>query len=111
MKVPFLDVKSQLAPIRSEVDAAVRGIFDETSFILREGVACFEEAFAGYTALPASPSDWWIVLGIDREATAAQIEDAFREKARKAHPDVGGSHVEMSRLNSARDVALEERRR
>jgi dTDP-4-amino-4,6-dideoxygalactose transaminase len=48
VKVPFLDVKAQLAHIRPEVDAAVRRVFDDTSFILREGVSCFEEAFARY---------------------------------------------------------------
>ena len=47
-KVPFLDLKAQYAPIRGDVEAAIRGIFDETAFVLGPGVARFEEAFAAY---------------------------------------------------------------
>ena len=49
MKVPFLDLKAQLAPIRAEVDAAIAGVLDNTGFILGPTVAEFEESFAAQT--------------------------------------------------------------
>jgi dTDP-4-amino-4,6-dideoxygalactose transaminase len=48
-KVPFLDLPAQYAPIREEVEAAVRDILDSASFILGPGVSRFEEGFAAYT--------------------------------------------------------------
>lgn len=71
----------------------------------RYGVGSMEQAFAGYTALPASPHDWWIVLQVSQDATTAQVDDAYRRLARQSHPDVGGSHDLMARLNAARDEA------
>jgi curved DNA-binding protein CbpA len=46
------------------------------------------------------------VLGVGQHAPRAQIEAAYRELARKAHPDTGGSNAAMARLNAARDAAL-----
>jgi curved DNA-binding protein CbpA len=46
------------------------------------------------------------VLGIERNAD--RIRDRFRALARRAHPDAGGSDVEMARLVDARDRALAE---
>lgn len=46
MKVPFLDLKAQLEPIRHEVDEAIKGVLDNTGFILGPSVAGFEEDFA-----------------------------------------------------------------
>lgn len=72
----------------------------------RWGVADLRQAFAGHVALPA-PELWWQVLEVAKTATSAEIETAYREKARVAHPDKGGSNVAMSRLNAARDAAGE----
>ena len=73
---------------------------------LREAL---QPSFRGYAALPppagAKPNPWE-VLGIKRGASASEIEAAYREKAKKAHPDAGGSHDAMARLNRARDEAL-----
>lgn len=75
----------------------------------RWGVGRLAQAFAGYTALPApgqtSAATWWVVLGVAHNATFEQIRDAFREKARTAHPDNGGSHEAMSQINAAWDQA------
>ncbi len=48
MKVPMIDLQAQMAPIRGELDDAVRAIFDDAAFILGAGVARFESAFASY---------------------------------------------------------------
>lgn len=49
MKVPFLDLRAQYAPIRGEIDDALRPILDDAAFILGPGVSRFEKAFAAYT--------------------------------------------------------------
>lgn len=90
-------VADNIAALAQHIDALRR--------IERYGVGTMEQAFAGYAALPPSPSDWWIVLGVPQEATDAQIDDAYRQLARKSHPDAGGSHSEMARINAARDAA------
>jgi hypothetical protein len=63
-----------------------------------------EQAFTGFVALPGTSP--WDILGVPRTATREQIESAYRKKARSAHPDNGGSHEAMTRLNLARDEAL-----
>lgn len=71
----------------------------------RWGVATLHEAFAGHVALPA-PEQWWQILGVGMQATAAEITQAYRAKAQTAHPDKGGSEAAMARLNAARDEGM-----
>lgn len=74
------------------------------------GLVIAQTAFKGFLALPAPPgSHWSDVLGVPPTATAEQIELAYRQAARKAHPDAGGSTEAMARLNAARDRAFKER--
>lgn len=81
----------------------------------RWGVGSIEEAFAGYQALPSRAAPdvagqaWWIVLGVDRTASLSDIDAAWREKIRKAHPDNGGSPDLAAAINRARDEARKER--
>jgi len=74
----------------------------------RWGVGNMEQAFAGYTSLPekAGGVSWWEALGVTVNATADQISAAYREKAKTAHPDTGGSHEAMALLNEAYRMAL-----
>ena len=46
------------------------------------------------------------VLGVVPNATAAEIQAAYRAKMARAHPDRGGGHAEAARLNAARDRLL-----
>jgi hypothetical protein len=46
------------------------------------------------------------ILGIHWYSTEEQINAAYKELAKTAHPDHGGSPEEMSRLNAARDFML-----
>ncbi len=39
-------------------------------------------------------------------ATAAEIDTAYRDKAKRWHPDAGGSNEKMAELNAARSNAL-----
>lgn len=72
------------------------------------GATMMERAFAGFAALPPprSPFD---VLGVPPTASIDDIERAFKTKARRAHPDAGGSTALMAELNAARDQALKMR--
>jgi hypothetical protein len=68
----------------------------------RWGVADLQQAFAGHVALPA-PEQWWQILGVSSSAPLLEIEAAWREKMRAAHPDAGGTDVAAARLNQARE--------
>jgi dTDP-4-amino-4,6-dideoxygalactose transaminase len=48
MRVPFLELQAQYAPIRSEIDAAIAGVMDTAAFALGPTVANFESEFADY---------------------------------------------------------------
>jgi DnaJ-domain-containing protein 1 len=72
----------------------VRGIAD----VVREA----------YLALPAPvrARDPFEVLGVRPDAPRAVIEAAYKELAKAAHPDHGGSTEAMSELNAARVAVL-----
>ncbi len=48
MTVPFVDLKSQYQSIKSEVDAAIAAVINDTAFIGGPAVTEFEEGFARY---------------------------------------------------------------
>lgn len=90
-------VADNIAAIAQHIDALRR--------IERYGVGKLEQAFAGYLALPAAAEDWRVVLGVGEYATTEQVDAAFLERIKTAHPDVGGSHDEAAKLTAARDLA------
>ncbi len=47
-KIPMLDIKKQIAPIRRDLDAAIKRVIDNTNFILGEEVRDFEDAIQEY---------------------------------------------------------------
>lgn len=49
-------------------------------------------------------ADYYERLGVDRDATAEAIEDAFRERVREAHPDRDGDRSALIELKRAREV-------
>jgi len=96
--------------------AAIAAHIDAIRRVDRYGVGTLDQAFAGYSALPPPGADnrppWRKVLGLeatDGVCTGEQIQNAYRNLARRFHPDVeGGSHAAMAQLNEARDAALQE---
>lgn len=91
--------------------AAIAGHIAAIRAIDRYGVGTLDQAFAGYKALPARGETWRTTLGFSPSAivTADDIEQAFRTRAKDAHPDKqGGSHDAMASLTAARTEALAE---
>ncbi|KAG8898217.1 hypothetical protein FRB99_007594, partial [Tulasnella sp. 403] len=48
--------------------------------------------------------DYYKVLGVARDADGRAIKKAYRQKARDAHPDKGGSEAKMAAINEAYEV-------
>ncbi|KAJ7062768.1 hypothetical protein C8F01DRAFT_1056608 [Mycena amicta] len=48
--------------------------------------------------------DYYKILGVSRDADARTIKKAFRNGAKTAHPDKGGSEQKMAALNEAYEV-------
>lgn len=75
------------------------------------GALMMDRAFEGFAALGApGKRSWRAVLGIldGTPVTKAVIESFYRDAARRAHPDAGGTNEQMAELNAARDAALKE---
>jgi len=67
-----------------------------------------ERAFQAFEALPSmhEPSAFWRdVLGLQGKPTRADVDAAYRARAKAAHPDSGGSREEWDRLSAAYEVA------
>lgn len=48
MTIPLVDLRAQYDRIRPEIDAAITGVLESTSFIMGPDVRAFEEEFAAY---------------------------------------------------------------
>lgn len=76
---------------------------------IRWGVGTIEQAFAGYTALPApggsGAATWYQVLGVAHDAPFEVAKEAWIKESKLCHPDNGGSHEQQVRLNAAWDMA------
>lgn len=53
----------------------------------------------------------YAILGLAKSATPDAVRKAYRKKARKAHPDVGGSNEAFAELKLAYDVLIDPVRR
>lgn len=51
--------------------------------------------------MKTSGLDPFKILGVDDKATREEVERAYRRRASEAHPDVGGSHEQMVKVNAA----------
>lgn len=76
----------------------------------RWGCGTAEQAFHGYKALPPPKErlDWERYFALEREsATREDVIAAFRESAKRCHPDApGGDADDFRRLVEMRDAAL-----
>jgi molecular chaperone DnaJ len=62
-------------------------------------------------ALPSSQPDHYAVLGLTRQATAAEIKAAYRSLVKRHHPDAGGDQQRILALNAAWEVLRDRERR
>lgn len=77
----------------------------------------FSQFFLGFEATPDDSvlllgdgsHSWWEMLGLERTATKADIQNAYRSLARQYHPDAGGDPEMFKRLRVAYDAAIRER--
>jgi len=55
------------------------------------------------------PNDPYSILDIPANSPNWLVKLAYRERAKKAHPDVGGSDEEMKRVNDAFEKIMKEK--
>ena len=48
--------------------------------------------------------DYYKILGTKKSATQAEIQQAFKQKAKESHPDVGGNSDEFIKIQKAYKV-------
>jgi hypothetical protein len=67
-----------------------------------------QRAFMGFKALPEQTvkRSCWEILGIPYNSTEPQVTSAYREKAKTAHPDRGGTDAAFIELQNAYMEAL-----
>lgn len=95
---------------------AIRHILEADRTKLRHGsLSIVRASFKGFSAALPAPGKrtWRAILGIPADQAKPvdklQIETAYREAAKSAHPDKqGGSNERMSELNAARAEAMKE---
>jgi len=91
---------------------AIHHIIEARRVELRHGtLALVRATFTGFAALPAPNARraWREVLQFNEgPVSRAQVDAAYRQAAKKAHPDAGGSEAAMAELNDARAQALSE---
>jgi len=64
--VPFLDLQQQIAPLRDEIDTAIRRVIDSCAFVLGEELRAFEAEFAAFC-------DTRYAIGVDSGTSALHL--------------------------------------
>lgn len=66
------------------------------------GYNTMKRAFQGFTPLPApTESKWWQILEVTENASFEAVEQGYKRKRSKAHPDNGGSDKLFNSVESA----------
>lgn len=100
-------------PLPAENLHAIGHVIESLRAIDRHGGSyMMTRAFSAFAALPApgSKKPWRDVFGFHdvQLPPKSRIEQAWRDLAKKAHPDMGGSAERMAELNQAKEDALRE---
>lgn len=96
--------------IEENLQAIHHVIEAERTKLRHGGLNIVQAAFRGYASLPPPQGDnWWEVLGVPRTGLPlTKIEAVYKELAKTAHPDNGGSRDEMVKLNAAISACRKE---
>ncbi len=89
----------------SQNAAAIANHIDATRRIERYGVATASEALQAFQALPA-PKRPHEILGVEAQASPAEVQRAWKALIADNHPDRTGSHHAAAEINAARDAML-----
>ena len=92
---------------------AIHHVLEARRTELRHGtLALVRATFTGFSALPppTGARSWRAVLGVGPTAQLGAAENAYKEAAKTAHPDNGGTHERMAELNAAIAQARRELR-
>lgn len=84
---------------------------EDLARIVERGIYDLSYWISGMRALPAEPAipKCFITLGFtDYPKSEEEVKRAYRELAKKKHPDLGGSGAEFYELNEAYKEALRE---
>lgn len=100
----FFDLAANVQAIHHIIEARRTELRYGGLEIVRQTFRSFQAALPAPGAKP-----WWQILGVEKTATLADIEAAYRKLAVERHPDRGGSDAMMAELNRARDIAKAER--
>lgn len=73
----------------------------------------FDSTFIGIEATPddsvlllGNSTNWWEILGTNKEATKQDIINAYKSMAKVHHPDVGGSSEQFRKIRKAYEEAI-----
>lgn len=97
----FYELEDNLHAIARTINAMRQMERDGSSEILKQ-------AFRGFKALPetAGGGGWWKVLDVSVNASAEQINEAYRKLAKEHHPDNGGDANMFNIITRAKEQAL-----
>jgi hypothetical protein len=108
---PFALACDQFTKVRWNL-RAIQATLEALRTIERNGTTTMmEQAFSGFAQLPPKSDDrpWREVLGISPgPCTAEKLTKRYREIAADEHPDRGGSHERMARVNAAYEQGKRE---
>ena len=98
--------------IEDNLQAIMRVVEAERTKMRHGGLNIVRAAFRGYAALPppsGSSKPWHIVLMLKPDATRREIDQQFRDLAKRHHPDRGGEAAKFHEIEQAHKRALKER--
>lgn len=90
---------------------AIRKMLEALRGIERWGAKIMvDAAFQGFDALPAqSQHGWWVVMGIERDASTDEVEDLYRNLIKHHHPDRDGNVHMFHEIQAAYEEFKRER--